>query len=91
MRKLNLKRIDPELRRRVKDINLFARTVASCSGHGKYHPTIIIESPKGDYWDFFSLVPIQPIKRRYLCFYQRDNEGRYYIPQVEDFYEHHND
>jgi hypothetical protein len=86
--KLNLKRIDPEIIDTVKIVNLLGmgKTIASCSGHGKYHPTIIVKTPQGHYLDYYSCVEIQPIKRRYLCFYQRDNAMRYFIPQVEDFY-----
>ena len=53
------------------------KTLASCSGHGKYPKTIVIEKD-GKNVEYFSGVTI-PRKRR---FYRRDAEGIYYIPEV---------
>jgi len=62
------------------------RSVASCSGHGKYHPTIFIGDRAGKFYEWYSGRIITPIKRRYLCFYERDEEGLYFNAEVEAFY-----
>lgn len=54
-------------------------TVACCCGHGKYSMTILVEGQLGVH-DMVSDKFI-PRKKR---FYKRDEEGYYYIPEVED-------
>ncbi len=58
--------------------------VASCCGHGKYPPTIILKT--GEHvFDLISLVDI-PRKRN---FYKKDKQGFYFIPEVLDFHLRH--
>lgn len=56
------------------------QTVGCCCGHGKYEKTILVKKPNGEVEDVFTSI-IVPRKRR---FYRKDNEGYYYIPEVED-------
>lgn len=58
------------------------KTFACCCGHGKYAKTIVSYSRKRGFFDLISGVMIPRIKR----FYKKDEEGFYYIPEVEDFY-----
>lgn len=87
-RKLNLNRIDKEV---IEDIGIINssgryRTVASCSGHGKYRTTVIVRDSEGNYYEYYSGLQIHPVKRRYLCFYVRDKSGIYFIPEVENYF-----
>jgi hypothetical protein len=91
MKKLKLNRIDKEV---IEDIGIINssgryRTVASCSGHGKYRTTIILKDRLGDYYEYYSGLQIHPVKRRYLCFYMRDKSGIYFIPEVENYFKCH--
>ena len=88
MRKLKLNCLDKEV---IEDINIINssgryKTVASCSGHGKYHTTIVVKDSEGNYWEYYSGCQIYPEKRRYLCFYVRDELGIYFIPKVENYW-----
>lgn len=53
---------------------------ACCCGHSKYPMTIIICGGEGQHWDLFTGINI-PRKRK---FYKRDEEGYYYIPELEN-------
>ena len=89
--------IDPEIQQRVQIINLVGkikdsahplRTLASCSGHGKYPPTIVVfnrETNEVSEWFSGRKLPhyYKNGKNR-KRFYKRDPEGFYYIP--EDLY-----
>jgi hypothetical protein len=88
---MDLNRIDISMRGVVEYINSFplAKTIASCSGHGKYHATIFYRY-KGAYFEYFSGQMVTPIKRRYLCFYQKDSEGRYFNRAIEEYYVRNN-
>lgn len=56
------------------------KTVASCCGHNKYPPSIIIKSEFGLIYDFFTLKEIPEKKRN--RYYVKDNQGYYYIPEL---------
>ena len=58
----------------------YAETLGSCCGHGKYHMTVVVKNKHGLIYDLISNKVI-PRKRR---FYKRDDEGYYYIPEVEN-------
>ncbi len=75
--------IDDCLRRLISILNSSClrghlKTIASCCGHKKYHPTIIVRGSDLDI-DIFSGVWM----RRKKQFYKRDKQGYYYIPEVE--------
>lgn len=81
----------------IQDINEKTKykTLASCCGHGIFHPTIIITLKKtpvkfyfhGYIYEFFSNLLIIPIQKRYLTFYQKDKKtGLYFIPEVEEMW-----
>jgi len=75
-------RIDKCMRPLIKwMLNGNFATVSSCCGHGKYSMTIVvrmIENGKMKYYELLSNTPI-PRKRN---FYRRDEEGYYYIPEL---------
>jgi len=59
-------------------------TLASCSGHGKYHPTIVIKGNNDGWnWEIFSGALI----KRKRKFYKKDSDGHFYIPEAEAYYE----
>jgi hypothetical protein len=58
------------------------RTLGCCSGHGKYHPTIIVVDKRGYVQEWFTGVNVF----RKICFYKRDDDGQFYIPEVEIFW-----
>jgi hypothetical protein len=89
--------IDKCLRLFIRDINKKTawKTLASCCGHGIFHPTIVIvlkKTPKKFYscgyiFELFSNTMLIPIKKKYLTFYVKDKKsGLYYIPIVEARY-----
>jgi hypothetical protein len=88
MRRKKRARIDNELRDLIDAINASPnyKTVASCCGHNRYHPTIFIKDRNGHYFEFFSRLPITPRKLRTLTFYVRDGEGFFYNKVVEDYW-----
>lgn len=51
--------------------------IASCCGHFKYSPTIVIKDILGIY-ELFSGVDIPRTRK----FYKKDKQGYYYIPEV---------
>jgi hypothetical protein len=88
--KVKMAWVDKEIRQIVDFINdsKHFKTVASCSGHGTYHPTIFIEDLRTKcYFEFLTCLEIKPIKRRYHCFYVFDKRMKlFYNPWVELFY-----
>jgi len=59
------------------------KTVGCCCGHGKYPTTIIIEykiNHVSIFMELFTQTKIPRIRR----FYKKDNEGYYYIPEIND-------
>ena len=56
-------------------------TVASCCGHGKYPVTVICEEMEGS--KVFTELFTQTRIPRTRCFYKKDKEGFYFIPEVE--------
>lgn len=70
----------------IRDINKTGlQTMACCCGHGKYRKTIIVTHPewtKGRAVELTLWMEI-PRKRNY---YKMDDEGYYYIPEVEEMY-----
>lgn len=78
--------LDSEVVKDVVEVNSRGVvSVASCSGHGKYHKTVFFKYGNA-YYEYFSNLQIAPIKRRYLCYYIKDKEGFYYNPIIEGFY-----
>ena len=57
-------------------------TVASCCGHGKYQMTIVIKNKKNRKVVYKELLSNTIIPRT-TRFYKRDEEGYYYIPEVQ--------
>jgi len=55
------------------------KIVASCCGHGKYPPSIIVRNHLGHTWDLITNIVIRDRKKR---FYKKDKQGYYYIPEV---------
>lgn len=77
------RRIDPCLKHLIQFINgnTNHRTVASCCGHGKYPPSILVKHPSYSKMyavEIFSHKIIMRKKR----FYKKDKQGFYYIPEV---------
>jgi hypothetical protein len=78
------------LAEKIKEINgiddgRHYSTVASCCGHGKYPPTIVVRNKmdNGFIFEWFTMCPLdKPKKHRY---YKRDQEGYYYIEKVESW------
>lgn len=75
-------RIDPCLEKKIEMINSISgvKTLASCCGHGKYSPSIIIKNDFGIVFDFYTLKEIPEKKRN--RYYRKDNQGFYYIPEL---------
>jgi len=79
--KPNNRKIDPEFKEGIRLLNKSGiTTLGSCCGHGKYKPTIIVESNMGINMELFSGTFI-PRKRK---FYKSDGKGYFYIPEVEE-------
>ena len=77
--------IDPCLRKIIAFLNRKSiKTVSSCCGHGKYKPTIIIETRYKTYLEIFSGRYLNNHKR----FYRRDKDGYYYLslPEIWQIY-----
>lgn len=80
------RRIDPCMRKFIKVLNEYfgIDTVASCCGHRRYPPTVIVRLTymRGmhpvEYMDLFSGIKIL----RESKFYKKDKQGYYYIPEV---------
>jgi len=69
--------IDSCMRNLIRLLKQFGvNTLACCCGHGKYKMSIIIKDDDGVIFDLMSGVIIKR-KRR---FYERDEEGYYFIP-----------
>jgi len=65
---------------RLLNDNPDAKTLASCCGHGKYHPSIVVRIKGFDFpIELFSGVVMWRRKKR---FYVKDKEGFYYIPET---------
>jgi len=67
----------------IKWINLNGPyiTVASCCGHGKYPPTIVVRDTRirdAVPWEIFSNLPLPRTRN----FYKRDGDGLYFIPET---------
>lgn len=68
----------PTIDRLNKSTNL--KTLASCCGHGKYNPTIVVKDRKANIFEFYSRISLGPKKRN--RYYKKDTDGFYYIPEV---------
>ena len=75
-------RIDKCLRILMENLSLVLtgrlEIVASCCGHDKYPMTIIVKNNKGQIFDLVSDTAIPRTRN----FYRRDEEGYYYIPEI---------
>ena len=84
------RRIDPCLVKIVSSINKAwkgtYKTVASCCGHGKYTPTVIVYDLKRDrYFDWFTKKEVSHKGKTKKMFYTKDGKGKgdhYFIPGV---------
>ena len=79
--KLNYSKIDSDIAPLVALLNILGiQTKGSCSGHGKYKPSIIIDV-EGKNIEFFS----NKIILRKRNFYTRDNSKHkfYFIPELK--------
>lgn len=73
-------RVDKELAFTILYLNYKGiKTLACCSGHGKYKTTIIID---GDEYGIRELLSGAKIPRK-KKFYVKDKKGFYYIPEVD--------
>lgn len=55
------------------------KTLACCCGHGVYPMSIVVECKStGKKMEIFSYEELENIRK----FYKKDNEGFYYIPEV---------
>jgi hypothetical protein len=64
----------------INETNSGWQSISSCCGHGKYRPTLILETfGIPSYLEVFSgkLIP----KRRKI--YKKDKNGYYFIPELE--------
>jgi len=84
-------RIDKCLIDKIKKINdgetiiNDVSTVASCCGHNRYLPTIVVRNKKtGELWEWFSGKKIE--KRKKHRYYERDADGYYYLKQIYNKY-----
>lgn len=76
------RKIDDCLLTTVKRINKSKniRTLASCCGHGKYKPTIVIIVNNKDVYEFFTKTKLDRKKRN--RYYKTDVDKYYYIPEL---------
>lgn len=78
----NNPRIDICLRELIKKINnVQYRTLASCCGHKKYNPTIIIKNKATGYISELYTGKELGVRKRNR-YYKKDMEGYYYIPEL---------
>jgi len=81
--------VDECLKNRINYINNFNGflTLASCCGHNRYHTTIFVKNLElGNIFEYFTTLLIEPKKKRYLIFYQKDSEGFYFNSIIENHY-----
>jgi hypothetical protein len=57
-------------------------TYASCCGHDVYPPTIVYKARDGTIREYFSGIELPKAKRH--RYYRRDENGYYYIPQINE-------
>ena len=76
-------RIDICLRKFIERVNRYSNfnTIASCCGHDKYNPTVVIKDKEGNIFELFTRIKLQPKKRN--RYYKTDNEKYYYIPECQ--------
>ena len=83
-------RIDPCLISQIEMINANCgnglKTIASCCGHGKYKPTIVLLRVDGWIMEWFTKKFIGHYnykkKKRYNRIYKKDKSGKYFIPNI---------
>jgi hypothetical protein len=83
-----MNKIDAEMKETIEKLNgLGIKTLACCSGHGIFHKTVFYQDTDGKYYEWHSGIQVYPVKRKYLCFYEKDkHSGLYFNPAVEDYY-----
>lgn len=86
-KKYPMRKIDPCIVDAVRDINNNGlKTIASCCGHGKYHPSIIIRKKDNSCWDWFTKKKVHNYKpqfnKQHNYYYKRDKDGFYYVPEL---------
>lgn len=75
-------RIDKCLGLKIAFINKHTefKTLASCCGHRKYDSTIVVKDKKGNIFEYYSNIQLEPKKRN--RYYKKDNKGFYFIPHI---------
>lgn len=80
-------RIDPCMREIVKFLKEKHTIVACCCGHSRYPMTIVVKEGVTDglkrtilFTEIFSGIVFEPRKK----IYKRDEQGYYYIPEVQN-------
>ncbi|MFW9872928.1 MAG: hypothetical protein ACFFG0_07490 [Candidatus Thorarchaeota archaeon] len=75
-------RIDECLIKFIERINKYTpfKTLASCCGHGKYKPTIVIKDKNNTIFELFTKKILGTRKRN--RYYKKDKENYYYIPEL---------
>ncbi|MBI4029367.1 MAG: hypothetical protein HY376_03295 [Candidatus Blackburnbacteria bacterium] len=86
-KKGNSRRIDKCMIQLIKSLNaLGIITFASCCGHGRYPPTVVVNHSRDSlgtiHYYNFELFTGRTIPRN-SRFYKRDKKGYFYIPEVE--------
>lgn len=64
------------------------KMIMSCCGHGKYHKTLIVQNNYSQhFFEWFNGISLTSNKRSdsRKPFYKRDDEGYYFIPEVEAY------
>jgi hypothetical protein len=82
--------IDPCLVTEINKINEITgkgmKTIASCCGHGKYPPTIVLLRVDGWMLEWFSKQFVGMYnykkKKQYNRIYKKDKSGYYFIPEL---------
>lgn len=63
------------------------KTIMSCCGHFKYSKTLVVQNRGSKvHFEWFSGIRLEGTKRadERAPFYKRDQEGYYYIPEVDE-------
>ena len=83
------RKIDPCLLDKIKRLRRDGfNTISSCCGHGKYRPTVVVREHDNHVYELYSGITLNAYNpkfdKRHNTYYKRDNEGYYYIPEVEN-------
>jgi hypothetical protein len=77
-------RVDPCIREHIAQMNKNGfETLACCCGHGIYPRTVVVKVPSGKIAVFYDPNTLVYIPRT-RNFYKKDENGFYYIPEVQN-------